>query len=187
MHPAEEHSWKPQHTTPDVLARMVALDENKLFGSGYVDLSKAFDLVNHSILLKRMERYGVRGGEWSGFKLPCWLKADGMCEREEMGMDVPKGSILGLLLYAICVNNLPESVEQHQVKQYADDTAVSICRQCQWIEVVSRASPLLHGGKGLVNRVFKCCPLHTGYCAPIRAQYSVMWDVGRCPQHQFND
>ena len=42
---------------------MVALDENKLFGSGYVDLSKAFDLVNHSILLKRMERYGVRGGE----------------------------------------------------------------------------------------------------------------------------
>jgi len=96
-------------------------------------------------------------------------------------MDVPQGSILGLLLYAICVNNLPESVEQRQVKQYADDTAVSICRQCHWVEVVSRASPLLHGGKGLVNGVFKCCPLHTGYCAPIRAQYSVMWDVGCCP------
>ena len=53
--------------------------------------------------------------------------------------------------------------------------------------LVSRASPLLHGGKSLVNWVFKCCPQRTGYCAPIRAQYSVMWDVGRCPQHQFND
>jgi len=41
-------------------------------------------------------------------------------------MDVPRGSILSLLLYAICVNNLhvPESVEQRQVKQYADDTAM---------------------------------------------------------------
>ena len=39
-------------------------------------------------------------------------------------MDVPQGSIVGLLLYTICVNNLPESVEQCQVKQYADDTAI---------------------------------------------------------------
>jgi len=36
-------------------------------------------------------------------------------------MDVPQGSIL---LYTICVNNLPISVEQCQVKQYADDTAM---------------------------------------------------------------
>ena len=87
-------------------------------------------------------------------------------------MDVP---IPGLLLYAICVNSLPESVEQRQVKQYADDTDMfQSADSVSELEVVSRANPLPHGGKGLVNLVFKCCLLHTGYCTPIRAQYSVM-------------
>ena len=45
-----------------------------------------------------------------------------------------------------------------------------------WI-VVLRASPLPQGGKGLFNWVFKCCPRWTGYCTPIRGQYSVMWYV----------
>ena len=67
-------------------------------------------------------------------------------------MDVPQGSILGLLLYAICVNNLPESVEQRQVKQYADDTTMfQSADSVSELEVVSRASPLPNRGKGLVN------------------------------------
>ena len=67
-------------------------------------------------------------------------------------MGVPQGSILSLLLYAICVNNLPESVEQRQVKQYADDTAMfQSADSVSELEVVSRASPLLHEGKGVVN------------------------------------
>jgi len=67
-------------------------------------------------------------------------------------MDVPQGSIVGLLLYAICVNNLPESVEQCQMKQYADATAMFQCvDSVSELEVVSQASPLLHRGKGLVN------------------------------------
>ena len=56
-------------------------------------------------------------------------------------MDVPQGSMLSLLLYAICVN-LPESVEQRQVKQYADDTAMY-----QSADSVSELEPLPHGGR----------------------------------------
>jgi len=144
-----------------------------------LDLSEAFELVNHSILLNKMEKYGVRGGEWSGF-LAGWRQR--ACVREEkwewadVKMDVPQGSILGQLLYAICVNSLPESVEQ--VKQYADGTAMfQFADSVSELEVVLRASPIPHRGKSLVNWVFKCCPLHTEYCAPIRAQYSVMWDI----------
>jgi len=69
-------------------------------------------------------------------------------EWTDVKMDVPQGSILGLLLYAICVNNLPESVEQCQVKQYADDTA--ICFNLQTVSVVSSLASM-DGGKGLVN------------------------------------
>ena len=67
-------------------------------------------------------------------------------------MDVPQGSILSLLLYAICVNNLPESLEQCQVKQYADDTATfQSADSVSELEVVLQASPLPHGGKDVIN------------------------------------
>ena len=42
----------------------------------------------------------------------------------DIKMDISERSILGLLLYEICVNNLPESVEPCQVKQYAGGTAM---------------------------------------------------------------
>ena len=51
------HSLRPRYTTQNVLVSMVddwrkALDDNKLVGAVMVDLSKAFDIVNHSILLR---------------------------------------------------------------------------------------------------------------------------------------
>ena len=65
--------FRPQHTTQDVLVSMVdnwrkALDDNKLVGAVMVDLSKVFDMVNHSILLRKMDSYGVKGKELKWFQ-----------------------------------------------------------------------------------------------------------------------
>ena len=75
MNPAEEHSWKPQHSTQDVLVRMVdewgkALDGNKLFGSCQARAQQDFWLGKSLDSTKEDgEMYGVKGGEWSGFKI----------------------------------------------------------------------------------------------------------------------
>jgi len=55
-------------------------------------------------------------------------------------MDVNQGSILGLLLYSICVNNLPESVELRQVKQYTDDTMFQSADSVSELEGVGELS-----------------------------------------------
>ena len=107
-----------------------ALDENELVGVAMVDFSKAFDMVNHSILLRKMYSYGVRGREWKWFQDYLTGRRQRVCAGDEKSSwtnihkGVPQGSILGPLLFTMYVNDLPKAVSQCHVKQYADDTTM---------------------------------------------------------------
>ena len=105
--------------------------DNKKYGCGiFIDLRKAFDTVNHSILLQKMEHYGVRGLSLEWFrsyltdrKQYVFINGE-TSQLQDVSCGVPQGSVLGPLLFLIYINDLPNISKVLQFYLFADDTNI---------------------------------------------------------------
>lgn len=113
-----------------------SLNENKETVALCLDLSKAFDSVDHPTLSSKLSRYGIRGVALSLVQSYLSNRKQRVVETDMKGnliksddltvlRGVPQGSILGPLLYILYVNELPNIVSQNIV-MYADDTSMII-------------------------------------------------------------
>lgn len=104
------------------------LDKGNICSSVYLDLQKAFDTVNHEILLGKLYNYGIRGVVQQWFKSYLTDRQQFTCiaERRSTNLNitfgVPQGSVLGPLLFLIYVNDIGSVVPNEIVKRFADDT-----------------------------------------------------------------
>ena len=106
-----------------------------LLDLGLLDISKSFDRVWHAGLLHKLNSYGISGqifGLISSFFNNRWLRViqDGKSYQEyPVNAAVPQGSILGLTLFLLYINDLPDNVICN-IAIYADDTTLySKCGQ----------------------------------------------------------
>ena len=107
----------------------VSIDKGK-FGCGiFIDLRKAFDTVNHKILLMKLEHYAIRDNVLNWFQSYLsnrkqYVSITGeSCEPLEINCGVPHGSVLGPLLFLLYINDLP-NINVLAIYLFADVTNI---------------------------------------------------------------
>uniref|UniRef100_A0A8C7GNP8 Reverse transcriptase domain-containing protein n=1 Tax=Oncorhynchus kisutch TaxID=8019 RepID=A0A8C7GNP8_ONCKI len=107
---------------------ITAIDKRQYCAAVFIDLAKAFDSVNHHILIGRLSSLGFSNDCLAWFtnyfadRVQC-VKSEGMLSGPlAVSMGVPQGSILGLTLFSVYINDVALAAGDSLIHLYADDT-----------------------------------------------------------------
>ena len=131
----KQFGFRNKHSTTHALIDLTetirkACDNDEFACGVFLDFKKAFDTVNHKILLKKLEHYGVRGHavKWFSSYLAerkQYTSVNNMnSQADEISYGVPQGSVLGPLLFLIYINDLNSAIKFSHIRHFADDTNI---------------------------------------------------------------
>ena len=130
-----QFGFREKHSTTHALLCLTqsikhSIDNGNFDCGIFLDLQKAFDTVNHKILLQKLEHYGVRGNALNWFQSYLtgrsqYVTVNGhRSDYKPITCGVPQGSVIGPLLFLIYANDLPSVSKVLKFYLFADDTSI---------------------------------------------------------------
>ena len=137
-----QYGFCPRHSCENAVGELLSViikghKNNKTTIAVFLDLSNAFDTLSHSVLLEKLERYGIRGitNDWfcsylKNRELKCKLKNENQetdSSKYTVTFGAPQGSVLGPLLFLLFTNDLHKHLVNCECILFADDTTIYMC------------------------------------------------------------
>jgi len=146
---SSQYGYRPGRSTTSAIMDMIEAILNG-FESGFscvatmFDLTRAFDCVSHTLLLQKLEKYGVRGvpnsliGSYLQNRVQYACVGDDVSTTTSIKYGVPQGSVLGPILFIIYINDISLNNKNSKLYLYADDTTVlSINKDINFLNISS--------------------------------------------------